>query len=443
MRREHALELLKKGPEEWNKWAEAAKKDLDVAVVSNNTDWKRRAEKECRIDFSSHIFSEDADFSNLKFPGVTDFRGATFKGPAVFTMAKFCDDVLFDNATFEHFANFPHTSFLKSLICHSVTFQGPVRFLDARIDKAEICNSEFVSDVAVVRTRIGFGSRLHVCNFNKTATFDHSLFARGVELCHLTFEKKVSFKHALLGDVYFQELVAMDSSDFGGAELSGVRFTNADLRGADFRGCHFDETTNFASAKLTGAIMENFGLACMTDNGGITKGMRMQMDIKDDVAELRQSFGGFKTLLHLIFLTVFAFPYLWFVVSRYAEASFAEGQHVKSIALWDAFCRYVVNGGLSWQAGYQLHWTFLTFIAALLFNALRVVLLRKTMLLELSQTARRLPEIFSLSEEVEFLGKPLGFTWGQLVKTNDFLFWVQGAAVLFSTFHFLTMRVPV
>lgn len=167
------------------------------------------------------------------------------------------------------------------------------------------------------------------------------------------------------------------------------------------------------------------------------------MDIKDDVAQLRQSFGGFKTLLHLIFLAVFAFPYVWFVVSRYAEASFAGEQHAETIALWDAFCRYVFNGGLNWQTGYQLHWTFLTFVVALLFNALRVLLLRKTMQLELSQSARELPEMFSLSEKVIFWGKPMGFTWGRLVWVNDILFWIQSAAVIFSTFHFLTMRVPV
>lgn len=443
MRRTEALELLDRGAVAWNAWAEEAKQNLQNALSTSDRSWQKRAAEKCRIDFSSHVFNREVDFSGFLFPGYTDFKHAEFSDRAFFSGAIFSDDVEFDNASFAEGASFRGVKIEKNASFDNATIEKTAFFTSASIKKASFRSAVFCPETSFAVCRFKMAPDFSHSNFGENSTFAGATFANGATFNSAVFAGRSSFHSTMLNEARFVRCEFGSSVNFSSAKLEGAEFSFAKAPSANFQGCFFDERTKFGNANLRRAKMDNFGLACMADNGGITKGMRMQMFIKDDVAELRQSFGGFKTLLHLIFLTIFAFPYVWFVASRYSEASFAEGQPVESIALWDAFCRYVVNGGLNWQTGYQPHWTFLTFIVALLFNALRVVLLRKTMQLELSQNARELPEMFSLSKEVEFWGKPMGFTWGRLVSVNDILFWIQSAAVILSTFHFLTMRIPV
>ena len=81
-----AVELLGKGKDIWNAWAESVRSqtgDVDGAT----------------IDFSDHEFESEVDFSDRIFPGPVTFKDATFCRKAQFSGVTFCGDAVFDDAT--------------------------------------------------------------------------------------------------------------------------------------------------------------------------------------------------------------------------------------------------------------------------------------------------------------------------------------------------------
>jgi len=158
------------------------------------------------------------------------------------------------------------------------------------------------------------------------------------------------------------------------------------------------------------------------------------MIINDDVAYLRASYSGLSLGVHLIALAIFLLSYLWFIGLRWSEARFLAGSTDQTIPLWLALSRYVRNGGENWQAGWQLHWSFLAFAFLLLYNMLRATMLWKTNQLEQRQVVSGLPVRFSLS------GEPF---WRKMVILMTWLFWIGIIVLTLNTWHFFTQEVPI
>ena len=148
---------------------------------------------------------------------------------------------------------------------------------------------------------------------------------------------------------------------------------------------------------------------------------------------MRQSFSGFMQWVHLGALAAFLFPYATFVLVHWFDARFELCSSGKTLPLWEALCRYIWNGGASWEAGWDLNgWFFACFCVALGYNVLRAVLLGKTKKLELARDASGLQVIFSLSG-----------AWGSWYRTAKVWFWIHLGAVAYQCVHFFRQEIPI
>ncbi len=224
-------------------------------------------------------------------------------------------------------------------------------------------------------------------------------------------------------------------ADFRRAALQGTSLRRADLYGADLRGALVNDDTKFAGATVEGCAIDRFTLECLGRGyGGLTNGQRMTMRIYDGVATLRATYSGFWQWVHITALVTFLFPYIWFVVWNWTtRASFAPAEVENRITLWKALFRYIWNGGIQWQIGWQLHWSFFIFLLALAYNVLRFLLLYKTKQLELQQESSGVPAMFSLE----------GSWWGSAFRAANVILWINFGVVILNTFHFMTQTIPL
>ena len=242
-----------------------------------------------------------------------------------------------------------------------------------------------------------------------------------------------NLKRASLGRADFQG-ASLIRANLEGARLEGANFESTDLFAANLLGVSVDANTSFAGADVRGCIIDRQTLDLLEDNGGLSIGARSRMDIRDDVADLRLSFSGMRLWLHLFALMAFLFPYLAFIGQRYFEARFFNEAGSETVPLWKAIARYIWNGGQNWQTEFDLHWTFVTFVALCIYNIGRWLLLSKTVELEHRGQVSGLPVPFVLERE------PF---WNRLVKTMNWLFWIGLIILAFNTAHFLTQEVPI
>ncbi len=275
------------------------------------------------------------------------------------------------------------------------------------------------------------------------------------------------FTGADLRDVRLDGVCLADAV-FTSADLGGTQFEEADLSGCNFMGVRFDSTTVLRRAKVKGARVDRHTLESLKDYGGLTPGDRMQMKILDGVSLLRSHYSGFWQYIHIFALVLFAYPYLWFVFYEYgfARTGAADlGEQVrvvggtgahefeakvksnplfgggggeesyplpklkerKTVPIWEAFCRFVWNGGTDWQKGFILDkLSFGLFVFSFCYNLTRFVMVFKTKELELQQETTGLPVPVSA----------LGF-WGRMVHIMEIGFCINVVVVLVHTFHFL------
>ena len=247
----------------------------------------------------------------------------------------------------------------------------------------------------------------------------------------------------------------LSGANLKGAHLEGAILSETSLQRADLTGAKFDSKTDLERARVEGCKVERHQLERLEGYGGLTTGAMMDMEIEDGVVTLRASYSGFMQWVHLVALAVFLFPYVWFIVSQWSKARFVSaGQSVfpeadGQMPLWKALSYFIYNGGLEWQIGPSLHWTFGLFILMFVYNALRTVLLWKTKSLENYQTASGLRANFSLTDPV--IGHSLGkeyrpghwFTWGLLLRLSQWGFYTAIAIALLNTLHFFGQSIPI
>jgi hypothetical protein len=161
------------------------------------------------------------------------------------------------------------------------------------------------------------------------------------------------------------------------------------------------------------------------------------MEIEDGVALLRSAYSGFLQWVHLMALAMFVFPYAWFIAVQWSRARFLTPSDDTWIPLWKALFLFIYNGGVDWHLGWNLHWSFFTFLALLAYNALRFFLLWKTKTLELQQESSGLPARFSLSKD------NWNWPWGALYQLSHWGFYFYLAIVLLNTGHFFMQQIPL
>jgi hypothetical protein len=197
-----------------------------------------------------------------------------------------------------------------------------------------------------------------------------------------------SFEECDLSESGFEEVSGLNASfhdcdlnraNFNHATLEEARFVRSNIREARFQhaalddaafiGADMDAQTDFRGLKsCRHCRIDRYSLACLGfERGGLTDGNLMVMDVVDDVARLRQQFGGIWSLLHLASLAVFVFPYAWFLIRQWTVARFyAPHAHGETMALWEALGRFVIRGGENWRTSAAINWLpFGTFVLIL------------------------------------------------------------------------------
>ncbi len=159
----------------------------------------------------------------------------------------------------------------------------------------------------------------------------------------------------------------------------------------------------------------------------------MVMSIKDDVARLRQQFGGMWSWMHAAAVVCFIAPYVWFLAVQSIRAEFTQDDN--SITLLTAVLRYIWNGGRDWQTGWDVDYIAISLFASFaVYNAARLALLWKTKTLEMQQIVSGLPVMFSLRDHTR---------WLYCYDICNGGFWFSVAIAIANSLRFMMMRVPV
>ncbi|MBC8356892.1 MAG: pentapeptide repeat-containing protein [Planctomycetes bacterium] len=229
----------------------------------------------------------------------------------------------------------------------------------------------------------------------------------------------------------------LSNARLGSADLRGANLLDAQLISADLRNASVDsativgESTDFRGCKIDRYTMEYL-------RGDLKPAQLMDLQVTDDIAVLRSQYSGVWMWIHLLSLAAFCSPYVWFFIQQWSLAAFQRTAHVdaSTIPMWEAVLRYIVNGGSGWRDGWNVDvWSFGCFCLVFAYNAVRGALLWKTKRLETQQDVSGLPVKFSLHDSVLF--------WLTLYQITVYGYWIMLALVLFNTFHFLTMRIPI
>ncbi len=379
MPNEEQLSILKRGVEDWNKWRKVNPEEL--------------------------INLRGANLSGENLSGA-HLSGAILSG-----------------------ANLSRAGLVKAILA------------DAKLDGANLSGanlSEAEIDGADLRSAQLISANLWRAELDRANLKGANLSEAKLDQASLmeTYLSKAILIEAILSDAH------LNKADLSGADLSKANLSGAFLDGANFSGAKLlrtklggavvDRKTDFRGARVFRAEIDRYQLEQLNEYGGLTKGDLMDMDIDDGVVILRASYSGFKQWIHLIALGVFLFPYVWFVVSQWSMAKFisttqealpnaqmvfqgADGH----MPLWKALGNFIYNGGINWQSGPIIHWSFWVFIFMLLYNLLRVTLLWKTKSLEIYQDASGFRARFSLKtshlkifkKELKSLGGCICTTW--------------------------------
>ena len=250
---------------------------------------------------------------------------------------------------------------------------------------------------------------------------------------------EVNLSGANLGKANLRQ-ANLSEANLSGANLSGANLTGANLINANLLRAIFNYETIFQGADVAGCKVDSYALECLKEYGGLTIGDRMNMNIHDDVATLRSSYSGYLQWIHLAALIGFVFPYLWFIVTQWGNAKFLSNTIEKTMPLWQALGQFIFNGGVDWERGLHLHYSFLLFLIAFLYNILRAALLIKTKKLELTQVSSGLPSAFNMRDKI--IGR-LPVNWLHLFILSKIGFYIYLVVVLVNLLHFFTMEIPL
>lgn len=368
--------------------------------------------------------AEVTDFSHISFEGI-DFRGANFEGLNLSNVT--FRNCILRNATFNSI-----DGTALSIVNDGATLVVP--------DIAEKTLEKFRSADA------------------SNAKFASADLRKATLKCRFT---SASFRAATL------TYAKLSGCEFDNAEFDLAYLSEADLRSVAVNdGTSFKRLRSCLRCKVDRRFLHSLGESF----GGLTVGMQSDLRIEDDFILLRSRFSGLWRIAHIGALISFIAPYLWFVASNWALARFSLSSQDSSITLFEATLRFIVNGGKDWQDGWSPNYLSLAcFVGILLFNALRGILLLKTLSLEHLEKITGVPSTFNLSTSVaDVLGidglrklvntllkaRPKWLssllvevvvltTWEQLLRIMNWGYWVMLLLVAYNTWHFLQQRIPI
>lgn len=290
------------------------------------------------------------------------------------------------------------------------------------------------------------GCNLHGANLNCAKLNDASLICCdlsdailfGAELNAAKLDS-TDFRHAYLQWAQLRNASLKNAglrfTNLNGADISGTNFEEADIFQASFVDVTVDQRTVFTNVREPfGCKITRLTLDSLKDYGGLTVGNLAKMKVIDDVARLRQTFGGPWFWTHVCLVICFFLPYARFVLERLVREYFSHPS-VAKISLGRSLWNFIQSGGTTWVNPQLKLLPFGCFVLFSLYNVLRITLLWKTARLETDQFVTKIPSDFSLDTSP---GWKFAF---------DAVNWLKYLAILVAvihTVHFLSVtQVPL
>lgn len=325
-----------------------------------------------------------------------NFKGSNLEGGRLQSVD--CREAVFENVKLEQ-------AVLREVNAAADVQHPPAnQFQNAKFHGAHIVDSDFSG-----------------CVFRR-ANFDRSRLSRvdlsGCDLTNSSLEAS--------------ELVSVN---FSRSHLNAASFHRAKLVDCDLREVTVDQSTRLAEViSIQGCKIDRFTLEMLIGQGVLTAGQRMVMNIEDDVAKLRLSFGGFYRWLHAIAIITFVFPYVWFVILHHVLAQFGSEAR-PSIPLVEALARYIVSGGRTWSNGWQPDIGAISlFVLALVLNAVRFAMLWKTSVLEHQEQITTLPARWTLRSHK---------WWNRCYQASRWAIWAFAILAVLHSLVFLWNPIPL
>lgn len=195
----------------------------------------------------------------------------------------------------------------------------------------------------------------------------------------------------------------LESCIFVRCDLRDANFTNAHCAKLVFEDCIVDAKTNLHN--LTNpqylALDRNTLLRLGEHRGGLSDYDLSLAELRDDVAELRAQFSGFRRWLNAGALIAFVAPYLIFLAWLWINTLYGKPGNAGDLTVVEALGRYIVNGGQNWAVDWCPAWWSITLLVLMgSYNVVRGVLFWKVDRLETRQRAFGVPPSFSFSDSV-------------------------------------------
>jgi len=272
-------------------------------------------------------------------------------------------------------------------------------------------------------------------NFNRAAFTKCEFVQVNLQGAEFNF---ASLNSANLSCVNFERAPCVNAN-FSSATLQNVNLKGCDLSQVNLTQVSFTRVsvngdTKMVGATVDGLIIDRLTLESLHDYGGLAKEDVYKMVVRDDLGALRRAYSGIAQWIHALSLILFIFPYASFILHQWFRAQRGQLSASDAISLGNAVMKYIVSGGSSWGPEWQ--WAkvpFTAFVVGLVYNVIRGVLLWKTKMLEFEQDIRNLPSNFNFSEHK---------AWYHLFRISRVFFYVNMAAVLVHTWHFLSIGIP-
>ena len=225
--------------------------------------------------------------------------------------------------------------------------------------------------------------------------------------------------------------VVLNSADLRNANLRGTQFARADFTDCDLTGVKVSRETTFTQSRKTdGCLIESFTLASLKDYGGLEGSDRIRMNVIDYFGDLKRLFSGFQLWVYLISISVFLFPYAWFILSHWPIApDFQESR--ESLPLLTALLRYVWSAGTTYQA-WSFDSSFLIVVAIFVYILSHLLLFYKARGIEQDLIIKELPSPSALRG-----------LWRRLQRLVKLGFWVYLLLVVLNTIAFMSRNVAV
>lgn len=239
---------------------------------------------------------------------------------------------------------------------------------------------------------------------------------------------------------------------FGTSDFSECRFwnchffhnaSNACFVSCLFKKCDFSTVTfsrnvvMFECGFFETVISKRALLSSKEERAGISKSEYINVSVYDELSNLKKQYSGFQRWMHMAAVAVVFFPYLFFTVNKLMQHAFIKDPEQSEVFIIQ-LSRYLWNRGNEGSFWLTNLLSVTAFFLTMVYAIVRLILLRKTLEIELEEKIKEAPVNFSLGDK--FAGS---FTWQHVYSLSNWLFWVSIGSAVIHTVIFLFTSMPI